>query len=57
MFEWKRKKRERIAEDVVRIREMLKEEQIKYRMYFNNRFLGSPFQFPVMEGLAEIRIR
>ena len=57
MFEWKRKKKERIAEDVVRIREMLKEEQIKYRMYFNNRFLGSPFQFPVMEGLAEIRIR
>lgn len=57
MFKWKRIKREQLAEDVVRIREILKEEHMKHRIFFNDRFLASPFQFPAMENFAEIRVR
>lgn len=57
MFKWQRVKREKIAEDVVRIRELLKEEHMKYRIFFNDRFMASPFQFPAMENFAEVRFR
>ena len=57
MFKWKRVKREQLAEDIVRIREILKEEHMKHRILFNNRFLASPFQVPIMENFAEIRFR
>ena len=47
----------KIAEDVVRIRELLKEEHMKYRIFFNDRFMASPFQLPAMENFAEVRFR
>ena len=57
MFKWKRVKREKLAEDVVRIRELLKEEHMKYRIFFNVRFMANTFQLRAMENFAEVRFR
>ena len=57
MFKWKRVKREKLAEDVVRIRELLKEEHMKYRIFFNVRFMANTFQLLAMENFAEVRFR
>ena len=57
MFRWKRRKRERSLEEIIRIREILEEARMKYRMYCSGRSLAGPFMFPAYENHAEIRFR
>ena len=57
MFRWRRRKRERNLEEIIRGREILEEARMKYRIYCSGRFLASPFLFPAYENHAEIRFR
>ena len=57
MFRWKCKKRERSLEEIIRIREILEEARMKYRIYCSGRSLANSFLFPAYENYAEIRFR
>lgn len=57
MFRWKRRKRERSLEEIIRIREILEEARMKYRIYCSGRFLANSFLFPAYENFTEIRFR
>lgn len=57
MFRWKCRKRERSLEEIIRIREILEEARMKYRIYCSGRSLAGHFMFPAYENHAEIRFR
>ncbi len=57
MFRWRRRKRERSLEEIIRVREILEEARMKYRIYCSGRSLANSFLLPAYENYAEIRFR